>query len=163
MWHFLLNIILVNCFLLSSYQSSDGYLNHCDIYKQFQKDLQQALFKQLFCLSQECSQKAPVRHSISDILQYPINNYKLIKLFIKQKLCSAYIKAGRKTQAQHRGRKKALLELLLNTTYKARNSKNQKRPSRALRTIFSCSIYQIPFYRKDECQLPYLKRLNSKD
>ena len=135
--HFLLNVILINYFLLSSYTSSD---NTRDTYKQFRKDLRQALFKQSTYL-QPYNRERLVRNSISNILQYPINNYKLIKLFIKQKFCSTYIKVGRKTQTQHRGRRKALLKLLENTTYRSRNSKSWKRPRRAPRTIFSCSIY----------------------
>jgi hypothetical protein len=40
LWHFLLDVILVNCSLLSSYRSSDA---HRDTHKQFRKDLRQAL------------------------------------------------------------------------------------------------------------------------
>ena len=159
LWHFLLDVILVNCFLLSSYTSSD---NTRDTHKQFWKDLRQALFKQSTRL-RPYNRERLVRYSISDILWYPVDNYKLIKLFTKQKFCSTCIEAGRKTRTQHRGRRKALLELLENTTYRSRNSKSWKRPYRAPRTIFGCSICQIPFYRRDKCWLPYLKRLNSKD
>ena len=159
LWHFLLDVILVNCFLLSSYTSSD---NTRDTHKQFRKDLRQALFEQSTRL-RPYNRKRPVRYSTSDILWYPVNNHKLMKLFTKQKFCSACIKAGKKTQMQHRGRRKALSKLSENTTHRSRNNKSWKRPRRALRTIFGCYICQIPFCRRDECWLPHLKRLNSKD
>jgi len=160
LWHFLLDVILVNCFLLSSYTSSN---NTRDTHKQFRKDLRQALFEQSTRLPREYKQKAPVRYSTSDILWYPVDNHKLMKLFTKQKFCSACIEAGRETRTPHRGRRKALSKLSPNTVHRPRNSKSWKRRSRAPRTTFGCSVCQIPFCRKDECWLPHLERLNSKD
>jgi len=94
-----------------------------------------------------------MRYSTSDILWYPVEDHKLIKLFVQrdQKFCSAYIEAGRKTQVQHRGRRKPLSELSPNTTRKARDSKNWRRRHRASKTLFGCSVCHIPFCRKDEC------------
>ena len=45
-----------------------------------------------------------------------------MKLFTKQKFYSAHIKANKETRTPRRGYRKALLELLLNITYRARNS-----------------------------------------
>ena len=77
-WHFLLDVILVNCFLLSSYSSTKYY--H-DTHKKFRKDLWQALFKQL-TRTRVYIRKDPMRYSISDILWYPVEDYKLIRLFV---------------------------------------------------------------------------------
>jgi hypothetical protein len=161
LWHFLLDVILVNCFLLSSYHSSDA---HRDTHKQFRKDLRQALFEQS-TRRRVYIRERPLRNSTSDILWYPVEDHKLVKLFTrrKQKYCSACIEAGSKTQIQHRGRRKPLSDLSPNTTRKPRNSKDWRRPRRAPRTLYGCSVCRIPFCRKDGCWLPYIERLKSKD
>jgi hypothetical protein len=69
----------------------------------------------------------------------------------------------RHTQVQRMGRRKALSELLPNTTMQARDSEEWERRKRAPRTNFGCSICKIPFCRKDECWLPHIERLNSKE
>ena len=52
---------------------------------------------------------------------------------------------------RHTKARKPLAGLSLNITRKARDSEEWGRRERAPRTLFSCSIYKIPFYRKDEC------------
>jgi hypothetical protein len=73
------------------------------------------------------------------------------------------VEARRHTQVQRMGRRKALSELLPNTTMQARDSEEWERRKRAPRTNFGCSICKIPFCRKDECWLPHIERLNSKE
>ena len=50
-----------------------------------------------------------------------------------------------------------------NTVRKPLDSKDWKRPRRALRTLFGCRICKIPFCNKSERWLPHIERLNSKD
>jgi len=61
------------------------------------------------------------------------------------------------------GRRKALLELLLNTIRKPRDSQEWERRERAPRTYFGCSIYKIPVRRNDDCWRTYIEQLVSKN
>lgn len=62
LWHFLIDVIIVNCYLLFSYYSSSDY--HRDTHKQFRKDLRQTLFEKSARLPRES-----IRRRQSDTLQ----------------------------------------------------------------------------------------------
>jgi len=163
LFHFLLNTVLGNCFLLSSYTPTDRRVSRKDGHKQFRIDLRNALFERSIRKRKFYTQEPPPRRSTDQIIWIPTPQHELIKLFNKPINCSACIEAGRHTQVQCMGRRKALSKLSPNTTMKPRDSKEWERRKRALRTHFGCSICKIPFCRKDNCWLPHIERLNSKD
>lgn len=162
LFHFLLNIVIVNCYLLSSYKPFAYRANREESHKQFRKDLRKALFQQSTRPAQIHSR--PPRPSTDNIIYEPAKEHKLVKLWNKQHSCSACIEARRKTTDRpHRGRRKALSELSENTVKKPRGSKDWKRPARAPRTLWGCSICRIPFCTKATCWQPYIDRLTTKD
>jgi hypothetical protein len=163
LFHFLLDTVLGNCFLLSSYNLTDRRPSRKDGHKQFRKDLRDTLFKHSIRKRRAPTHEHPPRRSTDDIIWVPTAQHELIKLFDKEVHCSACIEAGRRTQEQCMGRRKALSELSPNTTRKPRDSKEWKRRERAPRTHFGCSVCKIPFCRKDDCWRPHIERLNSKD
>ena len=152
LFHFLLDTVLGNCFLLSSYTPTDRASRH-NSHKQFRRDLRDALFERSIRKRKAPTQQEPHRRSTNEIVWYPTELHTLKKLWTKPRNCSACIEAGRKS----------LSKLSPNTVRKPRDSKNWKRPQRAPRTSFGCSICQIPFCREDKCWLPHIKQLNSKD
>ena len=163
LWHFLFNTVTSNCFLLSSYTPTDCRASRTDGHKQFLINLRNALFERSIRKRKEPTHEHPPRRSTDDIIWVPTAQHKLIKLTDKEAQCSACIEAGRHTQVQRMGRRKTLSDLSPNTTRKPRDSKEWERRGRAPRTCFGCSICKIPFCRKDECWLPHIERLNSKD
>ena len=163
LWHFLLDTVIVNCFLLSSYRPTDRYECRENSHKQFQINLRKALFERSIRKRKNYTFKHPPRRSIDDIIWVPTAQHQLIKLFLREVHCSACIEAGRRTQEQCIERRKALSELSPNTTRKPRDSKEWERRARPPRTHFGCSICKIPFCRKDDCWRPHIERLNSRD
>jgi hypothetical protein len=125
-------------------------------------DLRDALFKRSIRKRKAYTQDAPLRRSTDDILWCPTHHHTLKKLWVKPVNCSACIEAGRKSQ-KAKGRCKPLSELSTNTTKKCRDSKDWKRPQQTPRTRYGCSVCQIPFCREDDCWLPHIERLNSKE
>lgn len=89
--------------------------------------------------------------------------HNLIKLWQKPKSCSACIKAGRKSIKAYKAARKPLADLSINTICKNIYSKDWKRPRRALRTLYGCSMCEIPFCSTGECWALYYKKLNTKD
>ena len=163
--HFLLDTVIGNCFLLSSYRPTDRREGRHDGHKQFRINLRNALFKRSIR-----KRKAPThehehlpRRSIDDIIWVPTQLHELIKISHKPVHCSACATASRYTQVEHVGRRKALSELSPNTTRKPRDSKEWDRRRRLPRTLFGCSICKIPFCRNDDCWRPHIERLNSKE
>ena len=163
LWHFLLDTVIVNCFLLSSYRPTDRYECRENSHKQFRIDLRRALFERSIRKRKNPAPEHPPRRSTHDIIWVPMAQHQLIKLFPREVHCSACIEAGRHTQVQRTGGRKALSELSPNTTKKPRDSKEWERRARPPRTLFGCSICKIPFCRKDDCWGPHIERLNSKD
>ena len=163
LFHFLLDTVISNCYLLSSYPPTDRRASRTEGHKQFQIDLRNALFEHSIRKQKAYTQKQPIRRSTDDIIWVPTALHKLVRLFPKEVHCSACIEAGRRAEESSMGRRKSLSELSPNTTRKPRDSKEWQRRKRAPRTHFGCSICKIPFCRKDDCWLPHIKRLNSKD
>ena len=163
LWHFLLDTVIGNCFLLSSYTPTDRRASRQEGHKQFRIDLRTALFERSIRKRKHPAPEHPSRRSTKDIIWVPTAQHKLIKLFTKEVHCSACIEAGRCTQVQNIGRRKALSDLSPNTTRKPRDSKEWERRQRPPRTHFGCSICKIPFCRKDDCWGPHIERLNSKE
>ena len=73
-----------------------------------------------------------------------------IKVFKKDKSCTAYIAAKRKSTNPKKPRK-ALMDLLINTIKKPRDSKDWVRPIRPLRTKWGCLLYKIPLCQDGLC------------
>ena len=117
----------------------------------------------LFSITFSHIQEHPPQCSTTQIIRAPTALHQRVKLFDEAINCSACIEAGRRAEESSMGRRKALSELSQNTTRKPRDSKEWQRRKRAPRTHFGCSICKIPFCRKDDCWLPYIERLNSKD
>ena len=163
LWHFLLDTVICNCFLLSSYTPTDRRANRKDGHKQFRIDLRNALFERSIRKRKLYTQEPSPRRSTNQIIWVPTAQHELIKLFDKPVNCSACVEAHRHTQVQRMGRRKALSELSPNTTMQARDSEKWERRKRAPRTNFGCSICKIPLCRKDKCWLPHIERLNSKE
>ena len=163
LWHFLLDTVIGNCFLLSSYKPIDRQASRKDGHKQFRISLRNALFKYSIRKRKLYTQEHPPRRSTKQIIWIPTEQHKLIKISSKPTNCSACIEAGRKSQVEHRGSRKPLSSLSVNTVKKPRDSSDWKRPRRAPRTLYGCSECKIPFCNKDECWLPHIEQLNSKD
>ena len=123
LWHFLLDTVICNCFLLSSYTPTNRQATRKDSHKQFRIDLRNALFKRSIRKRKLYTQELPTRRSINQIIWVPTAQHQLIKLFDKPVNCSACVEAYRHTQVQRMGRQKALSELSPNTTMQARDSK----------------------------------------
>jgi len=85
-------------------------------------------------------QEEKARRSIDEIKWYPVEEHTLEKLWKKPFNCLACIEAGRKSQVEHQGRRKALADLSPNTTKKSRDDLNWKRLYRALRTLYGCKM-----------------------
>jgi hypothetical protein len=151
LFHFLLNTIIGNCYLLSSYRPTDRRATRREGHKRFRRDLRDALYKHLTRRRNPPTLNQPTRRSTKEILWYAAREHKLMKLFIKAKLYSACIEAGRKTTRAIKGQRRNLSDLSPNTVRKPRDSQDWKRPERAPRTHYGCSVCQIPFCRKDEC------------
>ena len=62
-----------------------------------------------------------------------MERHTLVRLWDKFIYYLACIEAGRKTQVEHKGHRKALLRILPNTTKKPRDSKKWQRRKRPLR------------------------------
>ena len=122
--HFLINIIIVNSFLLSSYRYTDHRATRQETHKQFRKDLRKALFEASTRVRKLYTQEPQAQPSTDDILWYPTPQHKLIKLWVKPINCSAYIEASRKSHKVIKKRRKPLSELSTNTTKKPRDSKD---------------------------------------
>jgi hypothetical protein len=163
LFHFLLDTVLGNSYLLSSYRCTDRRASRNDGHKKFRRDLRDALFERSIRKRKLYTQDPPPRHSTDHIVWYPTHQHTLKKLWVKPVNCSACIEAGRKSQRKHKGLRKPLSELSTNTVKKPRDSKDWKRPQRAPRTVFGCSVCYIPFCREDDCWLPHIERLNSKE
>ena len=163
LWHFLLDTVIGNCFLLSSYTPTDRRAGRKDSHKQFRIDLHNALFERSTRKRKAYTKEDPSWCSTNEIVWYPTENHTLVKLWRKPKYCSACIEAGRKTQVEHKGCRKALSKVSPNTTRKPRDSEDWQRRKKAPSTLFGCGVCQIPFCRKDDCWLPHIERLNSKE
>jgi hypothetical protein len=163
LFHFLLNTVLGNCHHLSSYKPLDRRANRHDTHKQFRKDLRNNLFEHSVRIKTTRTPKDSTRRSTNEILWHPVREHKLIKLWSRPRNCSAYIEAGRKTQVQHMGRRKALADISPNSTKKLCDSSDWQRPRRAPRTLFGCSVCKMPLCRKDGCWKPHFERLDTKD
>ena len=151
LWHFLFDTVIGNCFLLSSYRPTDHRGGRQDSHKQFRIDLRNALFERSIRKRKACTQKHAPWRSTNDIIWVPTARHELVKLFNQHVYCSACTEAGKYTQIECIGNRKALSELSQNTTRKPRDSKEWQRQQRPSRTHFGCNICKIPFYRKDEC------------
>jgi hypothetical protein len=97
--HFLLNTVIGNCFLLSSYCPTDCREGRHNGHKQFRINLHNALFERSIR-----KQKAPIykhehlpRRSIDDIIWVPTQLHELIKISHKPVHCSACVAASRYT------------------------------------------------------------------
>ena len=156
LFHFLLDTVLGNSYLLSSYRPTNHRATRHEGHKKFRRDLRDALYERSIQKPQPRMQNKPTRRSTNDIQWYPTEDHKLVKLWNKQQNCSACIEAGSRTQLAHKGRRKALSKLSSNTVRKPRDSKEWKRPKRSPRTQYGCSIYKIPFCRRDDCWLPHV-------
>jgi hypothetical protein len=123
LWHFLLNTVISNYFLLSSYRPTNRYKYRENTHKQFRINLSRALFEHSIRKRKNPTSEHPPRRSIHDIVWVPTAQHQLIKLFPREVHCSACIEASRYTQVQYIGRQKNLSELSPNTTRKPRDSK----------------------------------------
>lgn len=150
LFHFLLDTVLGNSYLLSSYRPTDYRATRQEGHKQFRRDLRDALFDRS-TRKQKRAFQHPSRRPINDIVWHPTELHILEKLWLKPKNCSACIQAQRSSQEHHKRLRKPLSKLSPNTVRKPRDSKDWKRPLRAPRTHFGCKICRIPFCRKDEC------------
>ena len=80
LFHFLLNTIVGNCYLLSSYRPVDRYYCHKKLHKQFRKDLHKALFQNSIWAQKHPHYATPSRPSINKIIWEPVVEHKLVKL-----------------------------------------------------------------------------------
>ena len=163
LFHFLLDTVLGNSYLLSSYRPTNHRAGRNDGHKKFRRDLRDALFKRSIRKRKAYTQDAPLRCSTDDILWYPTHHYTLKKLWVKPVNYSACIEASRKSQNTIKRCRKPLTDLSTNTIKRRRDSKDGKMLQRAPRTRYGCSVCQIPFCREDECWLSHIERLNSKE
>ena len=127
LFHFLLDIVFGNSYLLSSYVPTKGQSTQHNGHKKFRRDLRNALFERSIQV-QKMHTWSSSRRSTKDIIWRPTKLHTLQKLWSKPKNCSACIEANRTSQEQHKGLRKALSELSPNTTHKPHNSKEWKRP-----------------------------------
>ena len=67
-----------------------------------------------------------------------------IRLLPKERSCAAYVATGRKGIIKRIIKRKPLIKLLVNTTQKARDSKEWVRRHRPPRTKFGCPLCKIP-------------------
>ena len=157
LFHFLLNTIIGNCYLLSSYRPVDRYYCHKKLHKQFRKDLRKALFQNSIRARKHPYYATPSRPLINEIIWEPVVEHKLVKLSEQQRNCSGCIEARRMSTEPHIARRKPLADLSVNTTQKG------KRRQRVPRTQFGCSVCRIPFCRKGDCWNAHVKRISTKD
>jgi hypothetical protein len=166
LFYFLFNTIVGNCYKISSYGPSSGRreCDRKDTHAQFRRSLRHALFEASTQIGQSQEPRAG-RKGTKDITWKPVEEHNLIKLWAKLKNCSACTKAGRKSTKEkaHRGARKPLVDLSINTIRKAIYSKDWKRLRRAPRTLFGCSTCEIPFCRTGECWASHYDKLNTKD
>lgn len=163
LFHFLLDTVVGNCYLLSSYRPVDRYYCREKSHKQFRKDLRKALFQNSTRARKHPSHATPSRPSINKIIWEPVVEHKLIKLGERQQNCSGCIEARKTTTEPHMARRKPLADLSINTTRKERTSKDWKHRQRVPRTQFGCSVCRIPFCRKGDCWSAHIKRISTKD
>ena len=135
--HFLLNIIITNCYKLSFY-STDGWLKWSG-YKKFLKQLVNSLFE----LSIQAPQWNRARVSMDQIQWYPAihHGYKAVRINKKQKTCSACLEVGRRSYIKKLSNRKPLCELSVNIAKRSRDRKEFKRPQRSPRTTYRCRLY----------------------
>ena len=129
LFHFLLDTVLGNSYLLSSYRPTDHRATRHEGHKRFRRDLRDALFKRSIRKRQPPTQQEPSRRSTDDIVWYPTELHTLDKLWLKPKNCSACTEAQRTSQEHHEGLRKPLSKLSQNTVRKPRDSKDWNRPT----------------------------------
>ena len=165
LFSFLLDIIISNCYKLSTYKPSNGAHGlRKDTHLQFCHDLSDALLKASTQPNQRRG-KISNRKGTADIIWRPVKEHKLVHLWLRKSLqnCSPCIEAGRVSKKRVNSRK-PLTDLSQNTTRTSRNdSVGWKRPTRAPRTNYGCSICRIPFCTSGECWNTHLAKLNTKD
>ena len=92
LFHFLLDTVLGNSYLLSSYRPTGGRSTRRNGHKKFRRDLRNALFERSIQV-QKAAVRNTNRRSINDIIWRPTELHTLQKLWKKPKNCSACIKA----------------------------------------------------------------------
>jgi len=97
LWYFLLNTVICNCFLLSSYRPTNRYKCRENSHNQFRINLRKALFERSIRKRKNYIFKHPPQRSTDDIIWVPTAQHQLIKLFLREVYCSACIEAGRRT------------------------------------------------------------------
>jgi hypothetical protein len=133
LFHFLLDITIVNCYKLSA-RSVPGHWPKRSAHKAFREDLVEALFN-----CGERLTKPPGRVAImeeKDIYKAPAGEHgqEPVWIFSKQPSYAACVTARRGSIIEKKARWKPLMELLVNTTQKSRDSKEWARRQRPPRT-----------------------------
>lgn len=157
LWHFLLNISLVNCYKLSS-QSSPGHWPTRSAHKAFRLELIESLFNYLVRLAKQ--KKPPATMGDKDIHKVLAEEHGRgpVLLFRNHRGCAACIAAGKKSSNTKHPRK-PLTELSINTIKKPRDSKDWKKPKRPPRTRNGCPLCKIPLCTKGTCWQEHLDQI----
>jgi len=121
LYYFLLDTTVTNCYKLST-KLVPGYWPTRSAYKAFREELVDALFN----YGERLTKPPGLVNIIEDVDIYkaPAEEYgqRPVRLGNKQRSCAACVTAGRKTAIKPEVRK-PLIELLVHTTQKSRDSK----------------------------------------
>jgi len=80
LFHFLLNTVLSNSYLLSSYRPTNCQASRNNSHKKFRRDLRDALFERSIRKQKLYTKNPPPRYSTNHIVWYPIHHHTLKKL-----------------------------------------------------------------------------------
>ncbi|KAF2808528.1 uncharacterized protein BDZ99DRAFT_478014 [Mytilinidion resinicola] len=165
LFSFLLDIAVGNSYMLSSYRPEPGSGERAlrrDSHLQFCRDLRDALLHASVCV-----RKPPSKEGMKgwmDIVWKPVREHQLVKQFTKQPTCAACSYKHRTSSQPHRGNRKPLADLSINTTMKSReDSRGWKRRQRPPRTNWGCSVCHIPLCKKGRCWSEHVAKLTTKD
>ncbi|KAF2804911.1 uncharacterized protein BDZ99DRAFT_467143, partial [Mytilinidion resinicola] len=148
LFSFLLDIVVGNCYQLSTYRIVGERTLRQHSHAQFRRNLRDALLYNSICVRKQYTQ--------------PVKEHKLAKVFKKQHFCAACKEARRTTTTPHYGARKPLANLSINTTRKERgDSHGWKRRIRTPRTNYGCTVYMIAFCTGLQCWSEHLAKLNS--
>jgi hypothetical protein len=162
LFSFLLDTVVGNYYQLSTYRMVGERALRRNSHASFRRNLRDALFHASIQIRKPYNMKRA--NGAMDITWRPVHKHQLGRIFDKQVTCAACAAEHRTTATPHYNGRKALANLSINTTMKAREDcrgwKRRKRPSR---TIYGCTVCRIPFCTASRCWKEHLARLNTKD
>lgn len=153
LWHFLIDTVIVNSYRLSSYHDRTGYKYS---HKQFRMDLRDQFFKRS---AQRPRTRSTLPHKPPNIIWAPVAKHKQVELDGKQHVCAACSEAQRESEVPYFGRRKPLADLSVNTTMRSRDGDWQRR-KRPPRTLYGCSVCEIPLCATARCWESHIECLS---